>query len=199
MPKTVDQTTDLTELTSFCRAPDSIKRAVLAKPMVELEVSSWAPQSPEKERPTMTATSGALAAPHNGSSTVVQKQKDAAAAARRSVAQLRRIAMRLVVRLTIYDSGAHFNTALWPLFQRRKVGANDHTMLSKQNTGYPQIDRLNAIPGDRKSQSWNGGSTLASENAPGKVYPRGTCCGELAVKRQNSIKPLKNWRLFLMV
>ena len=144
----------------------------------------------------MTATCGAAKTPQNVSSTVVQTQKDAAAAARRSVAQLRRIAMRLVVRLTIYDSTGYFNTASWSLSQRRKVGANDYTLLVQRDTGFSQIDRQSAIPGNRKSQSWKGGPTLASENAPGKVYPRGTCCGELAVKRQNSIKPVKELEAF---
>ena len=113
---------------------------------------------PEKASPAMTATTGALAAPHNGAH--LQAQKDAAAAARRSAAQLRRLAMRLVVRLTIYDTGSHVGKASLTQLRGRSDGERQSSTPQPRAAGIPQIERLKGIPGDRKSQGLRvGGST----------------------------------------
>jgi hypothetical protein len=96
----------------------------------------------------MTATSGAMAAPQNGAH--LQAQRDAAAAARRSAAQLRRIAMRLVVRLTIFDGvgvGGPFSRASMSLLHARSVGVGHYSKLLQRDTGISQIERAECNPG----------------------------------------------------
>lgn len=91
----------------------------------------------------------------------VKEQKHAAEEARRSAAQLRRLAMRLVVRLSIYDT--RLNGMGKATFSYGRVG-----LPTLQRNTESQNERLELCPDENKTQH----DILVDSVTPGKVASR---------------------------
>jgi hypothetical protein len=108
----------------------------------------------------------------------VQAQKKATAEARRSAAQLRHLAMRLVVRLTIYHGSRTTRPSkAWNDAARSLVIVNSvaHESFAQPQTTSFENERLRSRPDEKVASN----CILAAGQAPGKVHPSGTSCGEL--------------------